>query len=127
LQTLDEGLNEVASTQYEERWQVANGKWQVRISGSAFDDSPRVMNLRTNDWQAWTEQDSEIAGSYSLSGGRALSGNFHHLATNLRVWRREVVAHDGTYKAVLHTWYRGGNRIGVQFGLLQFSEKKSGK
>ena len=31
-----------------------------------------------------------------------------------------MVSHDGALEAVLHTWYRGGARVGVQFGVLQF-------
>jgi hypothetical protein len=119
LATLDEDLNEGEATDYQEQVQVAGDKLLVNIGGTAFDDKARSMTLATNNWQAWSAQDSEIAGSYSLSGGRALSGNFHHLATSLRVWRREVVSHDGTMKAVLHTWFRGAVRVGVQFGILQ--------
>ncbi len=127
LATLDGDLNELPATSYRERVQAAGGEWQVAssrlrvtVEGTAFDPESRQMNLTTNQWQAWTAQDDEIAGCYSLSGGRALSGNFHHLDQNLRVWRREVVSHDGENKAVVHCWYRGGARVGVQFGLLRF-------
>ena len=124
LATLDGDLQELPSTDYREEVQVAGGKLQATVSGTAFDPNPGKMNLTTNQWQAWTAQDDEIAGSYSLSGGRALSGNFHHLTQNLRVWRREIVSHDGKQKAVLHIWYRGGVRIGVQFGVLAFLDAK---
>jgi len=55
-----------------------------------------------------------------LSGGRALSGQFHHRKAHLRVWRREVATLDGNRKAIVQHWYRGGQRVGTQFGVLEF-------
>ena len=92
----------------------------MAIAGAAFDQPDAVINLKTNGWQAWSES-GPVVGSYSLSGGRALSGQFHFQETGLRLWRREVVSHDGRCKAVVHLWYRGGQRIGAQFGVLQFA------
>ena len=43
------------------------------------------------------------------------------LREELRVWRREVVSHDGTVKAVVHSWYRGGERLGTAHGVLTFT------
>lgn len=94
---------------------------QTTIEGAAFAADAQTMRLTTNGWEAWSEAGS-LVGSYSLSGGRALSGQFHYLQQERRVWRREVASHDGTQKAVVHVWYRGGERIGVQFGVLNFHE-----
>jgi hypothetical protein len=44
----------------------------------------------------------------------------HRLDTRLRVWRREVTSHDGSVKAVVNNWYRGGERVGVEHGILRF-------
>ena len=64
----------------------------------------------------------QFVSSYSMSGGRALSGNFHFLDEQLRVWRREVV---GTMAASnlcrLVSWWNA--RWGVQFGILSYTEK----
>jgi hypothetical protein len=90
------------------------------MEGGAFDKTTRRFPLSTNHWQAWTNTDSEIVGSYSLSGGRALSGQFYHREAHLRCWRRDVVTLDGKRKAVVQHWYRGGQRIGSQFGVLEF-------
>ena len=97
-----------------------NEELQVAISGGAFDSATRYFPLVTNHWQAWTTKDSEIVGSYSISGGRALSGQFYHREAHLRCWRRDVVTLDGTRKAVVQHWYRGGQRVGSQFGVLEF-------
>lgn len=94
---------------------------EVAIEGGMFDPARRCFGLKTNGWQAWTEPGDEVAGSCSLSGGRALHGQFHHLQAQLRAWRREVVTHDGSRKAVLHMWYRGGERIGIEYGILEFT------
>lgn len=123
LHTLDGDLNELPDTSYVEeveRYGIGprNSYLDISVRGTAFDDQPRIMKVRSNNWQFWSEP-GDLVGSGSMSGGRALSGHFHHLPTNLRVWRREVVTHDGTQKAVVHTWYRGGQRVGVQFGMLK--------
>lgn len=95
--------------------------FEVAIEGGMFDPARRCFGFKTNGWQAWTEPGGEVAGSCSLSGGRALHGQFHHLQAQLRAWRREVVAHDGSRKAVLRMWYRGGERIGIEYGILEFT------
>jgi len=92
----------------------------LHLQGGAFDPAPRHITLHTNQWQAWTSADSDVVGSYSLSGGRALSGQFYHRAVRLRCWQREVVTLDGTRKTIVQHWYRGGERIGSQFGVLTF-------
>jgi len=93
---------------------------KVTIAGGAFDSITRHLALVTNQWQAWATDTSDVVGSYSLSGGRALSGQFYHREAHLRCWRREVVTLDGKRKAILQHWYRGGQRVGSQFGVLEF-------
>jgi hypothetical protein len=94
--------------------------FNLQLSGGAFDKSTRHLPLFTNGWQAWTPENPDVVGSYSLSGGRALSGHFYHREAHLRCWRRDVVTLDGTRKAVVQHWYRGGQRIGSQFGVMEF-------
>ena len=123
LTSLDEKLETAGENSYSETVSRGEGKLRVSVEGSTLDPEPREFELKTEGALAWVsakDEGLEIAGSYSLSGGRALSGQFHHLAKALRVWRREVVSHDGTLKAVLHAWYRGGVRVGVGFGVLAF-------
>jgi hypothetical protein len=91
----------------------------IRTVGGRFAPEPYRCLLRSDGWHAWTT-DGPVAGSYSLSGGRAASGQLHYLADELRVWRREVVSHDGALKAVVDNWYRGGRRVGTQHGFLTF-------
>lgn len=117
LTALDENRKPLGNFSYSEK---INADLQVALEGGAFDPAARRSSLVTNNWQAWTTEDSEIVGSYSLSGGRALSGQFYHRESHLRCWRREVVTLDGKRKAVLQHWYRGGQRIGSQFGVMAF-------
>ncbi len=91
----------------------------VTERGSAFSPEAAASQLRTNGYQAWTLA-GDAVGSYSLSGGRALAGSMYRPARQLRVWRREVVSHDGAVKAVVNAWYRGGERVGVEYGVLTF-------
>jgi hypothetical protein len=77
------------------------------------------MSLRSDGYTAWSSA-GPLCGSYSLAGGRALSGQLHHAASALRWWRREVVAHDGSQKAVVHNFYRGQERVATQHGVLRF-------
>lgn len=93
----------------------------LTISGS-WDGAGYRYALRTNGWQAWTPASGEAVASFSLYGGRALSGQVYDVARGLRCWRREVVASDGLSKAIVHIWYRGDARVGYQFGLLTFSD-----
>jgi len=87
--------------------------------GSSFLQQDVSSTLNTNQWQAWSDF-GELVGSYSLYGGRALAGSFHHLPSELRVWRREVVSADGAYKALVNIWYRAEERLGMEWGLLRF-------
>lgn len=95
---------------------------KLHVEGGGLVSEPYGISWQSNGWQAWTGAGS-IVGSYSITGGRAISGQFHHLDDECRVWIREVVTGDGSKKAILHVFYRGGERVGIQFGLLNFSEK----
>ncbi len=94
----------------------------MQIAGGAFNDYPHSACFVTNQWQAWATEESAIVGSYSLSGGRALSGQFYYREAHLRCWQREVTTLDGKQKAIIQHWYRGGQRIGSQFGVLEFEQ-----
>ena len=91
----------------------------VELSGLGF-ASDVSFSLESDGWSVWAPN-GEMTGSATLSGGRGLSGQFHHRANGLRVWRREVAALDGTMKAVLHIWYQGEQRLGVTCGILAFN------
>ena len=120
LQTLNANMEVVGENVYRESITTTDDGLQMTITGSAFNAQEHTIVFKTNKWQAWSGA-GDVVGSYSLSGGRALSGQFHHLIQNLRLWRREVVSHDGLLKAAVHIWYRGGQRIGAQVGVLHFN------
>lgn len=122
LNLLDAQLEPQGSSDYHERIEPLGDHLDLWIEGTGFDPERRQVHLHTDGWQAWSAPGA-VTGSYSLSGGRALSGHFHHHGRELRVWRREVASHDGSSKAVLHTWYRGGQRIGAAYGVLGFSDE----
>lgn len=119
LAVLDEKMMEMPAVDYAESIIPAANRLEITTTGAAFDPQPATVTLATNDYQAWSEP-GEVVGSYNLCGGRALSGHFQHLRPNLRVWKREVVTHEGDLKVVVHIWYRGGQRIGAQLGILRF-------
>lgn len=125
LTALDGELNPLPSAVYSEEVQEAGGKLTAVYTAPPFAPTPHTTTLHTNQYEAWSDPGT-LVGSYSLSGGRALSGQFHYLNHQLRLWRREVASHDGTCKAVVHMWYRGGVRVGVAFGVLDFVQKADG-
>ena len=90
----------------------------VQLSGLCFAPDAS-FTLMSDGWTAWTLSGG-VAGSAALSGGRGLSGHFHHDGADCRVWRREVASLDGSVKAVLHVWYRGEQRLGAVYGTLAF-------
>ena len=91
---------------------------EVHLSGLGFAPDASFA-LESDGWTAWIGV-GDVAGSATLSGGRGLSGQFHHDRAERRVWRREVVSRDGATKAVLHIWYRGEERLGAVYGTLAF-------
>lgn len=118
---LDENRKSLGKFEYMETFKPSNLQtFELQLKGGAFDSSTRHFTLSTNGWQAWTPENPHVVGSCSLSGGRALSGQFYHREAHLRCWRREVVTLDGTRKAVVQHWYRGGQRVGSQFGVMEF-------
>lgn len=119
------GLDENGAVQgrapYVEMVTVTETGLSIVREGGHFDPAARTLPLRSNGWQAWTATEAEVVGSYSLSGGRAASGQLYHRAARLRCWQRSVATLDGSRKAVVQHWYRGGCRVGVQFGVLHFT------
>ena len=94
----------------------------MKLSGLRFAPDAS-FTLASDGWTAWTptgDNSAGVVGSAALSGGRALSGQFHHDGAGCRVWRREVASTDGTLKAVLQIWYRGEQRLGAVYGTLGF-------
>jgi len=123
LTALDGEHKSIGKDRYTEIFEPSHAEaFNITLEGGTFDNAVRKMKLHSNQWQAWATEDSEVVGSYSLSGGRALSGQFHHREAHLRCWRREVVTLDGKRKAVVQQWYRGGQRVGSQFGVLEFEK-----
>ncbi len=97
---------------------MATRCFDVELQGLGF-AADVAFALMSDGWGVWTPV-GDLAGSATLSGGRAMSGQFHHRAGGLRVWRREVASLDGTMKAVLNTWHRGEQRLGAAYGTLAF-------
>jgi len=122
LTALDENRRPLGQFAYSQTIAPAAAQFELHTVGGAFDAANRRAIFTTNDWQGWTTAASDIVGSYSLSGGRALSGQFYHRESHLRRWQREVATLDGTRKAIVQQWYRGGQRVGVQFGVLEFED-----
>jgi hypothetical protein len=121
LTLVDGALEPIGEAAYEETLEAIDGGIRSRVTGGGFAPEPAEASFRTDGWQAWSGA-GDLIGSYALFGGRALSGQFHRMSAELRIWRREVVSHDGTLKAVIHNVYRGQERIGVQHGVLKFRE-----
>lgn len=120
--TLDQDGKQTGTRAYAQSVrQDANGDQVVQVSGCAFADEQYEVHLHTNQWESWTGA-ARVVGSFSMAGGRAQSGQFHHLDHGLRVWKREVVSADGAHKFMLHVFFRGSRRVGVQYGLLRFEE-----
>ena len=120
LVTFDADRNPLGSHTYSEQNSATPTGLSSTLTGCAFAAGEHAIALRSNGWQAWSEP-GDVAGSYNLSGGRALSGQFIFQASHTRLWRREVASGDGSCKAVLHTWYRGGQRIGAAVGVLRYA------
>lgn len=103
---------------YEQTFTPTDGGVVMRTVGGGFAPEPAEVDIAIDGAHAWTRSGG-MFGSYSLCGSRALSGDLHRDAEELRVWRREVVSRDGSMKAIVHNWYRGGERVGVEVGVLE--------
>lgn len=130
LQHCDSNLLPTLTTEYVENVSVTNAndgnKLEANTQLSGLGLAPDVeFEFTVERTSLWSGADA-LCGSAMLSGGRALSGHFHHRATGLRLWRREVTCVDGTKKAVLFVWYRGDNRLGASYGILDFQSKETG-
>ncbi len=79
-----------------------------------------AVTLASDGPTAWTAA-GDVVGSWSIYGGRARVGTFVHTTARLRVNVREVVAADGSRKAVVQQWFRGGRRVAVIHGFLEFA------
>jgi len=99
------------------------GRLDVALAGTGFADDATI-SVCTDGRQHWTGGGS-VVGSQSLWGGRALAGTLLFGRDRLRLWRREVARRDGSSKGVLHMWYRGGIRVGVAHGVLEFAPEGS--
>ena len=119
LQTKRAGSTEAKVEGFEQVISLDGEKISERWCGNEFLNGDVQMALHSNGLLSWSEE-GDFVGSHSSYGGRALSGQFHYLPNELRVWRREVVSADGLCKAVVNTWYEGEQKIADQWGMLQF-------
>ena len=115
------GGDDLGTTDYAERVAASGGDrpLEVSLAGTGFAAGAAVA-FSGDGRRRWTGGGA-VVGSESLWGGRALSGNLLFGDDGLRLWRREVARRDGTCKGVLHCWYRGGSRVGVAHGVLEFA------
>lgn len=115
------GGDDLGTTGYAERVAASGGDrpLEVSLEGTGF-AADAAFAFSGDGRRRWTGG-GDVVGSESLWGGRALSGNLLFGADGLRLWRREVARRDGTAKGVLHSWYRGGSRVGVAHGVLDFA------
>jgi hypothetical protein len=112
----------VGGARYEENIEAGDAVVRMRTAGGSVAPEPCAFELATDGTVAWT-RGGQAAGSCSLFGGRAASGQLHYLNGRLRVWRREVVAHEGSTKVVLLNWYRGSQHLGTEHGVLRFEPR----
>ena len=114
-------LADAGTTSYVETAEATDTGLAIGLAGLHFaNDATYDLTTSTDGTQAWTPP-GDVVGSFSISGGRGQSGNVLHHTEELRVWKREVASLDGTMKAVLHTWYRGEQRVGVAYGTLTYA------
>lgn len=118
---LDENQAPMGFAHYTENMRVRQDQLIVTTEGGGFTPMRRSFRMKTNGWQAWSDP-GDVVGTYNLGGGRALSGNFHYVGAERRIWRREVVTSDGHHKAILHYIYQGDRRVGIQYGMLTFQK-----
>jgi len=116
---IDENLSPMGRAHYTENMRVHQEQLMITTEGGGFTPMKRSFRMRTNGWQAWSDP-GDVVGSYNIVGGRAMTGSFHYVGADRRIWRREVASADGQHKAILHYIYHGDKRVGVQYGLLSF-------
>lgn len=120
LNLLDDHLAPVGQSGYSERTaQDGHGRLSVSLRNSGF--APDAESVLSFDEGGLWCAGGNVTGSASTWGGRALAGQFLFVKEGLRLWRREVATRSGGLKGVLHTWYRGGRRIGAAYGALEFT------
>ena len=118
---LDENQAPMGRAHYTENMRVHKNQLIVTTEGGGFTPMKRSFRMKTNGWQAWSAP-GDVVGTYNLAGGRALSGHFHYVGAERRIWRREVVTSDGQHKVILHYIYQGDKRVGIQYGMLTFQK-----
>lgn len=119
VSVLDENLAPMGKAHYTENIRVRNNELILTTEGGGFTPIQRSFHLTTNGWHAWTDP-GDVVGSYNMFGGRAMSGYFHYVGAERRIWRREIVTSDGKHKSILHYVYKGDKRLGLQYGMLAF-------
>ena len=120
LNLLDDHLAPVGQSGYSERTaQDEHGRLSVSLRNSGF--APDAESVLSFDEGGLWCAGGNLTGSASTWGGRALAGQFLFVKEGLRLWRREVATRSGGLKGVLHTWYRGGRRVGAAYGALEFT------
>lgn len=120
LNLLDDHLAPVGQSVYSEHTvQDEHGRLSVSLQNSGF--APSAESILSFDEMGLWSAGGNVTGSASIWGGRALAGQFLFVTEGLRLWRREVATRAGDLKGVLHTWYRGGRRVGVAYGALEFT------
>ncbi len=119
---LDENLKLLEETPYQESVTIDHNVLASHREGGLFGQkSDNSISLYQKPNQLFSGE-GNVVGSASIMGGRACSGAFHYLRDGLRVWRREVVNHAGTNKALVEIWYQGTKRVGAQFASLEYKK-----
>jgi hypothetical protein len=113
----------VGTMRYSERVEGRDERGFRLTYAGDFASRAYTTQFHSDGWWAWSAPEQPAAGSYNFYGGRAACGHLYLLDVGLRAWCREVVLHDGTRKAVVRHWYKGGERVSVEFGVMVFSER----
>ena len=121
LHLIDAAGDDLGATGYVERVEATEGErtLAVSVAGTGF-AGDAAFAFSSDGHRHWTGGGA-VVGSESLWGGRAVAGTLLFGDDGLRLWRREVARRDGSCKGVLHCWYRGGSRVGVAHGTLDFA------
>ena len=121
LRLIGSAGDDLGTTGYVEQVEAAGGErpLAVSVAGTGF-AGDAAFAFSSDGRRHWTGGGA-VVGSESLWGGRAVAGTLLFGDDGLRLWRREVARRDGSCKGVLHCWYRGGSRVGVAHGVLDFA------